>query len=320
MSKFGIARLLAAAACVALLTAGPASADGLDRFEKSIKSQIPDGALTYKSSKALGDDGFVLNDVVVTPPPTGADSKDKQQPINIKTITVDHLDFDAIEKKQPPLFADIKIEGISSDSNPGGAFDLKQFTGLDKVNADFQIDYKLKPDAKTFTLDKLELNLTGLAKLDTSMVLDGISADVAAKPDEAMNDAALKSATVVYDDHSLLSKIIPVVAALQGSDPKALIGMATLVLDGARAGQSAASQKAIDTLVAFVEDYQKPKGPLKVTLNPPDKVTSAQLNDAKSADQVIKLLGIEVAYAGTRTSKPMDIPPPADKPDAPSQK
>jgi len=320
MSKFGIARLAAAAACVALLTAGPASADGLARFEKEIKSQIPDGALTYKSSKALGDDGFVLSDVVVTPPPTGKDSKDKPQPINIKTVTVDHLDFDAIEKKQPPLFADIKIEGISSGSNPGGAFDLKEFTGLDKVDADFQLDYKLKADAKTFTLDKLELNLNGLAKLDTSMVLDGVSADVAAKPDEAMNDASLKSATLVYEDHSLLSKVIPVVAALQGSDPKALIAMATLVLDGARAGQSADSQKAIDTLVAFVEDYQKPKGPLKVTLSPPDKVTSAQLNDAKSADQVIKLLGIEVAYAGTRTSKPMDIPPPADKPDTPTQK
>ena len=320
MTRLWNIRLAAVALCAALLAAGAASADGLSRFEQSIKTQIPDGALTYKSAKALGDDGFVLQDVVVTPPPTDKDSKDKPQPISIKTITVDHLDFDAIEKKQPPLFADIKVEGISSSSNPGGAFDLKQFTGLDKVDADFQLDYKLKADAKTFTLDKLEVNLSGLAKLDTSMELDGISPADAAKPDAAMEDASLKSATVVYEDHSLLSKVIPVVAALQGSDPKALIAMATMVLDTARTGQNAASQKAIDTLVAFVEDYQKPKGPLKVTLNPPDKVTSAQLNDAKSADQVIKLLGVEVAYAGTRTSKPMDMPPPAAKPDTPTQK
>jgi hypothetical protein len=315
MTKLRNTRLAAAAVCFVLLAAGPASADGLARFEKSIKSQIPAGALTYKNSKALGDDGFVLEDVVVTPPPTDKDAKDPPQPINIKTITVESLDFDAIEKQQPPLFAKVKIDGIATGSNPGGAFDLKQLAGLDKLTADFQLDYMLKPDAKTFTLNKLELNLAGLARLDTSLVLDGISPDIAAKPDTAMNDASLKSATIVYDDHSLLAKALPVAAAMQGSDPKALIAMATMVLDGARAEQGPAAQKAIDSLVAYLEDYQKPKGPLKIALNPPDKVSSAQLSDAKTADDIVKLLGVEVSYAGTRASKPMDVtvPPPDDK-------
>ena len=319
MTRLWNIRLAVAVLGFALLAAGPASADGLSRFEKSIKPQIPAGALTYKSSKALGDNGFVLSDVVVTPPPTDKDSKDPPQPINIKTITVEDLDFDAIDKQQPPLFAKVKIEGVATGSNPGGAFDLKQLAGIDKLTADFLLDYRLVADSKTFTLNALTLNLNGLAKLDTSLVLDGISPDIAAKPDTAMQDASLKSATIVYDDHSLLSKVIPVAATMQGSDPKALIAMAILVLDGARAGQSPATQKAIDTLVAYVEDYAKPKGPLKIALNPPDKVTNTQLADAKTADEYIKLLGIEVSYAGTRTSKPMDIPPPApDKKDAPA--
>src|SRR4029077_7333064 len=156
-------------------------------------------------------------------------------------------------------------------------FDLKQLAGIDKVSADFKLDYKLKGDAKIFTLDTLELNLTGLAKLDTSMVVEGVGVDAAANPTAAMDDASLKNATLIYDDHSLLAKVMPVLAATQGSDPKALIGMATLVLDGARAGQSTAAQKAIDSLVAFIEDYAKPKGPLKIALNPPSKVTNAQL-------------------------------------------
>jgi hypothetical protein len=311
MTKLRNVRLVAAAVCLALLTAGPASADGLSRFEKSIKPQIPAGALTYKSSKALGDSGFVLSDVVVTPPPTDKDSKDPPQPINIKTITVEDLDFDAIEKQQPPLYAKLRIEGIATGSNPGGAFDLKQLAGLDKLAADFQLDYRLAPDKQTLTLNRMELNLTGLARLETSLVLDGVSADVAAKPDSAMDNASLRTANIVYDDHSLLSKALPIVAAMQGSDPKALIAMATMMLDGARAGQSPASQKAIDTLVAYIEDYQKPKGPLKIALNPPDKVTSAQLGDAKTADEYVKLLGIEVSYAGTRTSQPADVPAPA---------
>ena len=307
MTKTRIIGLALAVLCLGPL-AGPASADGLSRFEKSIKPQIPAGALTYKSSKALGDSGFVLEDVVVTPPPTDKDSKDPPQPINIKTITVEDLDFDAIEKQQPPLYAKLRIEGIATGSNPGGAFDLKQLAGLDKLAADFQLDYRLVPDKQTFTLNRMELNLTGLARLETSMVLDGVSADIAAKPTDAMDNAALRTANIVYDDHSLLAKALPILAAMQGSDPKALIAMATLMLDGARADQSAATQKDIDTLVAFVEDYQKPKGPLKIALNPPDKVTNAQLTDAKTADDYVKLLGIEVSYAGTRTSKPMDVP------------
>jgi hypothetical protein len=307
MTKTRIIGLALAVLCLGPL-AGPASADGLSRFEKSIKPQIPAGALTYKSSKALGDSGFVLEGVVVTPPPTDKDSKDPPQPINIKTITVEDLDFDAIEKQQPPLYAKLRIEGIATGSNPGGAFDLKQLAGLDKLAADFQLDYRLVPDKQTFTLNRMELNLTGLARLETSMVLDGVSADIAAKPTDAMDNAALRTANIVYDDHSLLAKALPILAAMQGSDPKALIAMATLMLDGARADQSAATQKDIDTLVAFVEDYQKPKGPLKIALNPPDKVTNAQLTDAKTADDYVKLLGIEVSYAGTRTSKPMDVP------------
>jgi hypothetical protein len=312
MAKTPVMGAFAAAVWLLLATA-PASADddGLARFKKSIEPQIPAGTLTYKSSKALGDEGFALQDVVITPPPSDSNKGEKPQPINVKTITVESLDFDSIDKQQPPLYAKVKFDGVTGTS--AGGFDLKQMAGVDSVAADFGINYELDPDDKTFTLKRLELNLNGLAKLETSFVVDGVNADAAAKPDEAMNDASLKTADVTYDDHSLLAKAIPIAAAMQGSDPKALIAMAITVLDGARADQSKATQKAIDTLVAFVEDYQKPKGPLHITLNPPDKVSSAQLADAKTADDYVKLLGVQVSYAGTRSSTPAEVPAADDK-------
>lgn len=303
MAKMRIIGFAAGALWLGLVASGPAAADGLARFEKAIKPQIPPDALTYKSSKALGDDGFQLDDVVITPPPSDADKDKKQQPISVKTLTVEHFDFDAIEKQQPPLYAKIKLDGVTSGSSAGG-FDLKQMANIDNVSADFGVDYRLDPDKKTFTLKRLELNLNGLAKLETAFVIDGLSADVATKPDQAMNDAFLKTADLTYDDHSLLSKAIPIAAAMQGSDPKAWTAMAIAFLDAARDGQGAAAQKAIDSLVAYVEDYAKPKGPLKIVLSPPDKVSSAQLTDAKTADDIVKLLGVQVSYAGTRSSKP----------------
>jgi len=298
--------LAVAGICLGLLTASPVFADGLADFEKMIKPQIPAGALTYKSSKALGDDGFVLEGVVITPPPDAGKS-DKPQPINVKAITVETLDFESIEKQQPPLYAKIKFDGITTGSSAGG-FDLKQMAGVDSLSADFGINYELDPDDKTFTLKRLELNLNGLGKLETSFVVDGVSADAATQPDKAMENASLKSASLTYDDHSLLTKVIPVVAAMQGSDPKAMIAMATAFLDQARTGQGKDAQKAIDLLVAYMEDYQKPKGPIKILLDPPDKVSNAELSDAKTADDMVKLLGIKVFYAGTRASTPADAP------------
>lgn len=301
MATMRIIGLAAAGLWLGLAAASPASADGLARFEKLSKGQIPPGVLVYKSSKGLGDDGFQLDDVVITPPESDKDKK--PQPINVKTITVERFDFDSVEKQQPPLYAKIKFDGVTVGSEAGG-FDLKQMANIDNVAADFGIDYRLDGDKKTFTLKRLELNLNGLGKLESSFVIDGVSADVATKPDQAMNDAFLKTGDLTYDDHSLLSKAVPVAAAMQGSDPKALVAMAVAMLDGMRENQGAAAQQAIDTLVAYVEDYAKPKGPLKITLNPPDKVSSAQLNEAKTADEMVKLLGIKVSYAGTRSSKP----------------
>jgi hypothetical protein len=127
-----------------------------------------------------------------------------------------------------------------------------------------------------------------------------------------MKNASLKSADMTYDDASLLAKAIPVAAAMQGSDPKAFIALAIAFLDGARANQGAAAQKAIDSLVAYVEDYQKPKGPLKIMLSPPGDVSNADLENAKTADDLVKLLGIQVSYAGTRASKPMEVPAASD--------
>jgi hypothetical protein len=303
--------LLVAGALLAFTLSVPARADGFDQFKKLVEPQIPPGTFSYKSGKGLGVDGFVLQDAVFTPPPSDADKTKKPDPIHIKTVTVEHIDFAAIEKQQPPLYAKVKFDGVTSGANAGG-FDLKQMAGVDQISADFGFDYKLDPDKKSFTLKRLELNLNGLGKLQTSFVVNGISPDAVAKPDDAMKNASLKSADMTYDDASLLAKAIPVAAAMQGSDPKAFIALAIAFLDGARANQGAAAQKAIDSLVAYVEDYQKPKGPLKIMLSPPGDVSNADLENAKTADDLVKLLGIQVSYAGTRASKPMEVPAASD--------
>jgi len=83
MTKTRFVGLLAVGTWLLLAAAVPASADGLAQFKKSIEPQIPPNTLSYKNAKALGDDGFELDDVVITPPPSSDPKADKPQPISV---------------------------------------------------------------------------------------------------------------------------------------------------------------------------------------------------------------------------------------------
>ncbi len=286
----------------------PAAADGLSRFKEAMKD-APDGALTYKSAKALGDNGFVLEGVVVTPPPD-ATPAGKTEPIEIKQIAVEDFDFAAIDKNVPPGFIKMRVEGIVIGTKPAEGIDLAEMAGIDKITADFQLDYRLDPEKKTITLNRLELDLNGLARIEVSMILDGVSAESVDNPETAMNDATLRSATLLFEDRSLLGKVVPAGAKMQGSDPAALVAMGKAMLDGVRAGQGTATLAVLDALGSFLDDYKQPKGPLRLTLNPPGKTSAAELSGMTNPDDAIKALGLVVSYAGTRKQTP------AAKPDA----
>jgi hypothetical protein len=301
------------AAVLLLWIAAPAEADGLGRFEQLIKPELPPGSLTYKSAKALGDGGFVLDGVVVTPPPDKT-AGTKAEPIEIKRISVEDLDFPALEKKQPPNFARVRIEGIEITGKPAEGVDLKELAGLDKLTADFQIDYRFEPERKTLSLNRVELDLNGLARLEVTMILDGVSPDSAGKPDEAMNDASLRTASVVYEDHSLLAKAVPAGAKAQGTDPAALVTTATTTLGAMRMAAGPATQSVIDAVSSYVADYKQPKGPLRVTFDPPGKISAAALSGASSPEDVIKALGIAVSYAGTVAKPATASAPPSAAP------
>jgi len=291
MRRYG----LAAAALFVFVGGAPARADGLEKFEKLIKPDIPAGTLKYKSGKALGDNGFVLEDVVVTPPP---DQTNKAEPVNIKRIAVEDLDFAAAEKKAAPNFARIRAEGIAIAANPAEGVDLKEMAGLDKLLADFQLDYRLDPDRQTFTLNRLELDVNQLARLELTMMLDGVTPEAFADPSASMDKTSLRTASLVLEDRSLLGKVVPAVAKAQGTDPAGLLKTVKPVLQGLASAQGPNTQAALDTVAAFVDDYKQPKGPLRITVNPPSKTSATDLAAAANGDDAIKALGLIVSYAG----------------------
>src|SRR5260370_14810172 len=130
MSMDGVGGRMAVASRLFCGSALPAAADGLSRFEEAMK-QAPAGSLTYKSAKALGDNGFVLEGVVVTPPPDKTPGA-KAEPVEIKRIAVEDFDFAAIDKKPPPNFARVRVECIAIRANPAEGIDLAALAASDQ--------------------------------------------------------------------------------------------------------------------------------------------------------------------------------------------
>jgi hypothetical protein len=302
MSMIRVWGRMAALSLICCVLAQPAVADGLSRF-KEVMKQAPAGALTYKSAKSLGDNGFVLEGVVVTPPADKAPGA-KAEPVEIERIVVEDFDFAAIDKKTPPKFIKMRVEGIVIGARPANGVDLGELAGIDKITADFELDYRLDPEAKTMTLNHLNLDLNGLARIELSMTLDGVGADAVDNPETAMNDATLRSASLVFEDRSLIRKVLPAAAKLQGIQVDAVVQMVKAVLDARRAGQGPATLAVLDALGSYVDDYKHPKGPLRVTLNPPGKISAAELAGMKKPDEAIAALGLAVSYAGTRSQAP----------------
>lgn len=296
----GLRRNLLGALSLALAGLAPApaeAADGLALFESVIKAKLPAGALSYGSAAALGPSGFVLNDAVITPP---ADAKtgSKPMPIAIQTIAVEDLDFDHLAKDEPPEFARLHLDGISVPGDAITGFDLTKL-GPVPLLGDLVLDYRAEPGREMFTLSRLELTLRGLGRLEVSLILDGVTPKDAGNPDGAKDKTSLRSATIVYDDASLLAKLMPLLVSDQKTSAADFVAGATILLEGLKKDQDANAQAALTTVIAFLGDWQHPKGPLRVTINPPTRTTGADF-DKLTADK----LGLVVSYAGASAAAP----------------
>jgi hypothetical protein len=314
-----------------LFLVGPApraAADGLGQFQDMLR-QAPHGVLSYERGKALGDNGFVLENVTVKPPPeaTGKMAAEgvKAEPIHIDRIAVEEFDFASYHKNETPDFAKLNAEGIAIDTKSFDAFDLRELTGLGTILADFRLDYRVDPERKTMILNRLELDLHELARIELSLALDGIDTD---NRDAATASATLRTASLVFEDRTLLGTALPSAAKARGIDPEKIAKLAEAMLDSLRpatqgapgtgaqgtgaqgtGAPAAAVTAALDALAAYVDDYTHPKGPLRITLNPPGKLPLAALSAIQDPEEAVKMLGLTVSYAGTH-------PRPAATPDA----
>jgi len=254
------------AALLALSSPAFAQLNGLQRFEREIKPQLEEdgGTFTYDGAAALGPSGFVLNGVRVTVPAdknaSPADSKPSR--VGIDRLTVEDFDFDGAARKEPPRFARMRVDGVKSIGEESGLDKLMRSYGIPDVALNVVIDFRQDDQRKVFALNRLEVALPGQARLELSLTLDGV-ASLAPPPaaDAAAKDAAkpedeikLRTATILYEDASLLGRVLTAAAHEQGVSPDDWTREAAEFLALLSADQPPEVLAMLDALVSYVQD------------------------------------------------------------------
>lgn len=299
MSKSGLWRTLALLLGLSLFTTVQGHAqNGLQRFETEIKPQLEFKSLTYDKAAPLGDKGFTLSNVVAVVPASATGGQDST--IKIEKVTVEEADFDRMKdsgkKDEVPLFARLKIEGMTGDDELSGM--LEGF-GIPKAPVDLALDYRLDPAAKVLTVSKLEVGLQGQGSLSLRLVLDGVS-DKASEAAGAKDTAKLRSAALVYADVGLLSQLVPALAKQEGMAADAMMAMAVAPIGAFAAGKGPGTVKALDSLASFISDWKKPKGPVTISVAPAKSASLADLDKIEQPNALTDIFGLKVDYAGTR--------------------
>lgn len=303
-------RLLRTALLAVLTLAAPALADGLGRFERELKpTLVKEIELAYDSASALGASGFVLNDVKAVVKEDKPDAK--PTPVSIKRVVVDDLDFDNARGADGPNFARARFEGVALPEDD----DLLKSLGVAKATADIALDYRFDPARKMMTLNRFELSLPGLARLELGMVLDGVAPSAAtADPNKAMDEITLRTATLVFEDASLMSKLVAAAASDEGKTPESYVAESIEILGMLAKDQGPRTLAVLDALASFFTDYKQPKGPLRITVSPAAGASAKDMDKLTVANAIVDVFGISATYAGIRAgaalaAAPKEAPP-----------
>lgn len=291
------------------LSVTPVSAqlNGLERFETEVMPALVRAGvkLTYANAAPLGGSGFILDGVVFSAP-TNPASSTEQDEVTIERLTVENLDFDGVAAGKSPEFMRMRAEGVLPRVDGGDPRLARFLKEHDIPNTPFGLlfDYWYDATREVFTLTRLELIMPGLARVEIGATVDNVTSMEPFKDEQARAAAnarlALRTASLSYDDASLLRRLVTSFAGKEGVEPEDLMARAISSVAARGAGQPAAAQGVFDGVVSFLEDWRAPVGPIRMNITPPRSVRMADILKIAEPNALKDVFGLSMDYAGTR--------------------
>jgi hypothetical protein len=291
--RSGLRAGLAAGLITAFCVAGPAVADGLQRFQQDIAPKLRKSEFAYEKAAPLGANGFVLEKVTVFSPPQGGRSA--QPELRIARLEVEALDFDGFAAGEA-RFARVAAKGIVVPENGTYGTDLRPL-GAAASPADGRLDYRYDPGSQVLTVNRFDLT-SGRDQFSLEMVLD----KVRSLRDTRTWDAgvSVRSVRIVNDNHQTLARVLRILGARSGKTEDVLQREWLSRISQASAGKAPRTTRAADAIASFLQDYRQPKGPLTVTMRPAQPVPFALMLAALFLPDPAQVVGLAATYPATR--------------------
>lgn len=278
-----------------------AAADGLQRFERELLPKIQKGRLTYEKASALGADGFVLERVVVlSEPAAGRPSAPALRVARLEVEAIDHRGFQAGEAR----FAKFTAKGlVLLEAGEYGA-EAKRY-GFSGKPTDARLDYRYDTAAQVLTVNHLDVATAGYGRL----ILEAVFEKVPSLRDTRLLNATvtIRSLRLVYEDQSGLRQVLHGIGQRNGKSEDAISREWLTTLGVASSGKGQRTQPVADALASFLQDYRQPKGPITVTMRPPQPTSFGTMLGVLFLPDPAQLLGASASYPGTRPSAAASI-------------
>lgn len=207
-------------------------------------------------------------------------------------VTVDHIGDQVTWQQQVPIGQDLTIRRLHVPTSlladqPGAAQALPAF-GRDAVDADLDFNVVWDPATHDLRVAPFQIAADGLAtatldltfgNFDLALMQQGTDAAVG-----SLIVVTVKGGRLVYQDHSLLDRVLAAVAATQGTTPAQLRASLLTVL-----ARMKSPLPSVPRLPAILSDFLLHPGTLTVTAKPPAPVPAAMLGAGSVADAARRL-------------------------------
>ncbi len=271
---------------IALLAGGQvfASRAAAKEVDKAIASVSQFVDVDYKKVNAsLFGGGTTVKDITLSPVGSGENFK-------INEVVVHKYDT----KNEIPTNVNMAVNGMMLNMADMGesASSLKEL-GYDKsLSVNFATEYQYQEEEKEIRLKKFQMGADDVGDMDVSVHLSNVSLDPAsmASMPFALFGMVFHSATLTYDDDSLVTRMFDAAAAAQGVSVEALKKEAITSIDKDLAsGETGLSKEVAAEMKKFIQD---PSG-FSVSMEPKEPVPVSDLmTTGGDPDEIIKLLNV----------------------------
>ncbi len=265
----------------------------------------PPGAFTYKDAKSLGPNAFELTGIVIMPDGPGSE-------VPIQHLLVENIDLMSLMQGGMPKGVKMKVEGIGlSRNNMDLDSDVWEALGQDEVVANISLDMLSDPTTKAFTLNDLTIDLLGIGQAQLKLDLLGVGPEAMMAPEAAMFSGAVKSASIMLNDQSLVARSLDAAIKESGMTEAELMGQGLQELSNNLAEMGAMPGDRIFQVGAafggWLQDARAPKGPITLSVAPAQPVNFQQISQAAGASEAAELLNLQVSYAGSIATLPEPV-------------